>query len=233
MILPVHVPDLKTYRDSPTQFIDRSQPCPRCRLAPLERHGSRQRWIFTATERIRIPVFRLRCPGCGVTVTVLPDLLLPRLRYSAAIVEEAITAFLTRSDSYRQIAVRLSGLSLPEDVSATDALLTCPTKPSYQRIHAWVQHLAARAGRLTQGLVSWLLRLRPGSLLTHLLASPVPPFTAKACSGAKRQQLRDAALLRTLVLETPELAHGSTSSWLLLLHRWGCRPMIRGSPPDS
>lgn len=233
MILPVHVPDLKTYRESPAKFVDRSQPCPRCGHTPLERHGARQRWIFSATERLRIPVFRLRCPGCGATVTLLPDLLLPRVRYCATLVEQAVTAYLTGPDSYRRIAVRLAGLILPDDVSATDALLTHHPRPSYQRIHTWVQHLALGAANLAQALATWLLRLRPSSLLLHLLAIPLPAFDRKAHTAPKCRQLQDAALLRTLVLETPELARPSASPWLVRLHRWRCHLMIRGSPPGS
>lgn len=237
MILPVFVPDLKSYRDSPSNFLDRSQLCPSCGASGLESHGSRLRWIFTATERLQIPVFRLRCARCGTTVTLLPDLVLPRIRYCADIVQEAVTAYLTTADSYRRIAVRLAGVALPDDQSATDALLTLHPRPSYQRIHAWIQRLAEQAARLSQDLTTWLLRLRPDSHLLHLLASQVPTFEAKGTTVGKRRQLRDAALLRILCLETPELAPRLPSPWLGQLHRLALRrpgaPSPRGSPPGS
>lgn len=243
MIVLVHVPDLKSYRENPTQVLDRSRPCSRCGRV-LVRHGTRPRWLYTAAEQIRLLLCRLRCKPCRITVTLLPDVLLPRRRYHADLIQRGVTGYVTTPDSYRRIAVELSGITLPDDQSATDLLNSIPISPSFQRLHAWVHRVALEAAPQTSAIGNWLLRLRPDSHFFHLLASPLPTFNAKSPFEAKRRMLADAALLQTLVAGTPELLSPQhPSSWLTLLHHLllGIKeaatrrspPSRHGRPPDS
>ena len=239
MILLVHVPDLKSYQENPKQVLDRSRPCSRCGRV-LMRHGMRPRWLYTATERIHLLLCRLRCKPCRITVTLLPDILLPRRRYHADLIQQGSARYLTSPDSYRQIAVDLSGVTLPDDQSVTDLLNSIPLKPSFQRLHAWVRRVALGAAPQSRTLVPWLLRLRPDSHLLHLLASQLPSFATKSPDEKKRRMLGEAHLLRTLILDTPEIAPRHPSiAWLAQLHRLlqgieaAVPPLARGRPPGS
>lgn len=90
VILPVAVPDFNSYRDQPEQILDRPHACPGCGRRPLTRHDRRLRWVYTPSERVRIVVYRGWCAPCGEAVTLLPDLLLPRFRYLASLIHEAV-----------------------------------------------------------------------------------------------------------------------------------------------
>lgn len=243
MIVLVHVPDLKSYRENPTQVLDRSRPCMRCGRA-LVRHGTRPRWLYTLADKIHLLLCRLRCKPCRLTVTLLPDVLLPRRRYHADLIQRGITRYVTTPDSYRRIAVDLSGITLPDDQSATDLLLSIPLKPSFQRLHAWVHRVALAAASQTRSIATWLIRLRPDSHLLHLLASPLPSFDAKSPYTPKRRMLADAALLRILLTSTLELLLPEpSSSWIIRLHGLlqgieaaasrRSSPAARGRPPGS
>lgn len=156
----------------------------------------------------------MQCAACGATVTLLPDGLVPRFRYVAEVIQQALASYLTAKISYRDLSVQLSGAALPDDVSVTDALLSVQLVPSYQRIHAWVKHLAMLAVASAQTLTTWILRLRPDSHLFHLFATPIPTFTVRSRSEAKRRELRAAALLLAFVHGTAELSGAMRSAWL-------------------
>lgn len=214
MILHIQVPDLKTYRDNPEQILKRPHACPACGHRPLARHDTRLRWIYTAAEHVRTRIFRMHCSACGIVVTLLPDFVVPHFRYMAHVIQDAVTAYLTTSDSYRDLAVRIAGGVNTGMDSITDALLTIRLRPSYQRIHAWVSQFAEFAASLTQSLATWLLRLRPDSHLLHLLATQVPTFDTKATCETKRLKLRAAALLLAILHRSPELAGPRQGAWL-------------------
>lgn len=243
MILHVQVPDLKTYRDNPEQILRRSHACPACGHQPLGRHDTRWRWIYTATEHVRLRIFRLHCSACGIVVTLLPDFLVPHFRYVAHVIQDAITAYLSTTASYRGLAIQIAGGVTAGMGSITDALLTIRLRPSYQRIHAWVNHLAELATSFTQSLTTWLLRLRPNSHLLHLLATPILAFDTKSASEEKRLKLRAAALLHAIVHQTPELAGPRRGAWLARLStlyrhiREGLdptwQPRARADPPST
>lgn len=177
-------------------------------------------------------------------MTLLPDVLLPRRRYHADLIQRGTTGYVTTPDSYRRIAVDLSGITLPDDQSATDLLLSIPLKPSFQRLHAWVHRIALEAMSQMRSIATWLLRLSPDSHLLHLLASPLHVFKAKSPDKTKQRILADAALLRTILIDTPELSSPErSSSWLTCLHGLlqgieaaasrSSPPTARGRPPGS
>lgn len=238
MILSVPVPDLKTYRDDPQHVLNHPYACPGCGHRPLARHDTRQRWFYSATERFRSPVFRMLCAACGITVTLLPDVLVPRFRYVAELIQQAVTGYLTTTDSYRALAIQINGGVRQGMDSITDALLTERMSPSYQRIHAWVRHVSDQAAAIAQDLATWILRLRPDSDLLHLLATPTHAIAAKARGEPRRLALRAAALLHTLLTQAPELSH--SGPWLARLSTLVPRlrghrkpPRARGDPPST
>lgn len=243
MIIPVHIPDLKSYRENPAQVLDRPRTCSHCGRF-LVRHGTRSRWLYTVAEQIRLLLYRLRCKSCRITVTLLPDVLLPRHRYHADLIQRGVADYVTTSDSYRRIAVNLSGITLPDDQSATDLLNSIPIRPSFQRLHAWMHRIAFEAAPQTCAIGTWLLRLRPDSHFFHLLASPLPTFHAKSPFETKRRMLADAALLRILLAGTPELLSSlHPRAWLIRIHclllgidQAAVRrssPSVLGRPPGS
>lgn len=177
-ILLVPIPSFNAYRSDPRSVLDSEWRCPCCHTRHLTCHGSSLRWVYTVTERFQIIVFRLRCRPCRLTVTLLPETLIPYHRYAAETVEAAITRSLALDGSCRQVAVTLSDPSLPADQSITDALLSLSLRPSYQRIHAWGRRIISLAPTYTVALSAWVLRLRPASDLLPNLALPlhaVPP----------------------------------------------------------
>lgn len=69
----------------------RHERCPQCH-GPYRRHQTRERAAWDDCDHAqRILVLRIRCPGCGITRTVLPDFLTPYRRYRTD-VREAVVA---------------------------------------------------------------------------------------------------------------------------------------------
>lgn len=170
-ILLVPIQSFNAYRENPRLVLDRARPCPRC-LRELSRHDSYLRWVFLKGERFRIPVFRLRCRPCHLTVSLLPDLLVPYHRYAAEVMEEALDHHLTTGRSCRETAIAVAQPELPQDQSRTDALLSVSLKPSHQRVHAWTTRLHAMALAHAVAWLAWLLILKPETDLLHHLALP-------------------------------------------------------------
>lgn len=185
----------------------------------------------------------MQCSACSVTITLLPDFLVPGFRYVAEVIQQALTGYLTTDASCRDLAIKIAGGVLQDMDSVTDALLFVQLKPSYQRIHAWVKHFAERAASLAQDLTTWLLRLRPDSHLMHLLATPLPTFDTKSGNEVKRRELQTAALLHAMLHRTPELVESRKSPWLAhlgsmapgFLHRTSALrpPRSRADPPST
>lgn len=82
MILPVPTESFNSYRDNPCQVLQVERRCPECKTRSLSRHGSYARWVYFLQERQQIQVFRLRCRPCRLTVSLLPEFLLPNVRYA-------------------------------------------------------------------------------------------------------------------------------------------------------
>lgn len=207
-ILLVPAPCLNAYRANPHQALETDHRCPHCRRR-LTRHDSAFRWVYTVAERFQIIVFRLRCRPCRLTATLLPDSLIPYHRYAAGVVEAAVTCSLTVDGSCRQVAITISAPSLPVDQSVTDALLSVPLKPSYQRIHAWTTRITDLAPTYTIALSAWVIRLRPDSDLLPQLA-----VSLDAVPLARRSV---ALLVHLLAVIAPKAA------WLPTLNRFVLR----------
>lgn len=171
MILLVPTDSFNSYRDNPRQVLQIERTCPGCKIRSLSRHGSYSRWVYFLQEREQVPVFRLRCRPCRLTVTLLPEFLLPHTRYALGIVEAAIDAYLGGT-SCRDAAVVLSGVDLPSGPSVTDALTWLKVKPSYQRVHAWIAAVTTTSATGVQAAAAWLVRHKPDALSVDVLTTP-------------------------------------------------------------
>lgn len=215
MILPVLLESFQSYLADPRQVLQVKRPCPACKSRSLSRHGSYRRWIYGSARRERVIIFRLRCRPCGLTVTLLPDLLVPYRRYALGVVEAALSALLGGA-SCRAAAVEASGVELPADVSVTDALLWTRLTPSYQRVHAWLARLTATATPDVQAASEWLVRRVPGGLGAHLVATPLAPVALRSPRAEQRADLTAARLLMRLFATDPDLNpldHGWLRAW--------------------
>ncbi|MDQ0114111.1 DUF6431 domain-containing protein [Paenibacillus harenae] len=68
----------------------------------LHKHGRYYRMVTTKHCFYRIPIYRLYCPDCGKTISLLPDFLVPWARY-ATWVREAVITRKIQGRSYRQV----------------------------------------------------------------------------------------------------------------------------------
>lgn len=80
--------------------------CPHCRgVVRLRRHGFYWRNALEKGKQYRIPICRLRCPSCKKTVSLLPDLLIPRFQYTLGAIIKRLQASLTgKITGYYQLA---------------------------------------------------------------------------------------------------------------------------------
>lgn len=59
--------------------------CPHCRsMVNLLRHGFYWRNAIEGEDLHRIPICRLKCPSCNITVSLLPDFLIPYFQYTVS-----------------------------------------------------------------------------------------------------------------------------------------------------
>lgn len=210
MILLVEIPSINDYRSDPRSVLATVHPCPACKHAPLHHHGAYLRWVYDPPERYQVTIFRLRCPACRRTCSLIPDRLIPYFRYLAAIVQQGVDGWLHGGQSFRALAVSLSGVALPCDQSPTDTLLSLALRPSYQRIHAWVRRMRAVARLYSEALLAWILDLYPDSDAAHLVSVPPTEVTASRSP--------EAALLVSLVSRIPGPA--TASPWICTLDRF-------------
>jgi hypothetical protein len=63
---------------------------PDCNHHALHEHGRFWRFAVTKRRQFKIPIYRWRCPICGKTISVLPDFLLPRIRFVTPVREAAL-----------------------------------------------------------------------------------------------------------------------------------------------
>lgn len=216
MIVFVSGLTFKGYVENPEPIRQEDRACPHCGQR-LSRHGFYRRRVRHAGGEDRVPIFRLRCRPCKLTVTLLPDFLRPHQLYLVEVQEEATGAYLTKPASFRKTAVQVSGATVPTGVSVTDALLhQVRTMPSFQQIFGWVQQFAARASRLCTELLAWSLRLQPDHDVLHQVATDTDAIGAKGKSEEKRSQLRAGVLLIALVQAIPAL-DAAHQGWLRAL----------------
>lgn len=221
MILLVSIPSIKSHREDPRRILAVDRFCSECHRL-LTKHDSRLRWVYELVERFQIVIFRLRCRACSVTVTLLPDQLVPYFRYLSAIIEKTVGDYVTTAQSVRIVAVELSQPILPPDQSLTDALLSISLKPSYQRIFAWAERMGSTSKQTFMALGAWLTRLRPESLFVPLLSTPVFDKTAiRALS--KQGSLRTSSLLILVMGRHSDL--GAGRGWIRSHNRFVLQQM--------
>lgn len=200
MILPVPVESLQSYLVSPGAVVNVERSCPTCETRALSRHGTYERWVYLVDRREKIIIYRLRCRPCRLTVTLLPDVLMPYGRYTLGIVE-ATTGAVLAGASCRTAAVEASGAVLPADIGVTDALTWTPTTPSYQRIHSWLAQIVATAAADVAVASEWLVRRAPGGLGAHLVTFPLAPAPVRSPRAEICAALLAARLLVRLFRE--------------------------------
>lgn len=199
MILSVSGLTFKGYLANSAPVRQEEYACPLCGRR-LSWHDSFSRGVRFGGGQASIVEYRLRCRPCHRTFTLQPDFLRPRQRYLAAVREESIENYCTSPDSYRKVAVAVSGAPLPSGVSPTDALLhSVHPRPSFQRVFDWVRDFAGRAEGLCQDLLAWCIRLQPDHDALHQLAVSSDALRSKAKSDSKRDQLRACAVLLAIL----------------------------------
>lgn len=217
MILTVHVPSFKSYVENPLLVLEIARACPGCLVRTLSRHGGVLRWVYLVGDRMQITVHRLRCRACRLTVTLLPDFLLPYTRYAATVVEAAVEQYLAGAGSHRAVAVALNGAVVPAALapsSMTDAIEMLHLQPSYQRVHAWGARIAATAVADVQAAAAWVVARVPTSTVVDLQTVPLdPPTAGRTRDPAKRAGLDAARMLVRLFGAAPELNPRGTG-WL-------------------
>lgn len=244
VILAFHTESLKSYLENPYLVLEIERPCPVCMTRSLSRHGHVERWAYEAGEvRHLLRVFRMRCRPCGLTVTLLPDFLLPFTRYVATVVEAAATLYLTGAGSCRAVALAITGTAVSDEVlrlsSLTDAVEDLALKPSFQRIHAWVARLAEQAVTDVQAAAAWATTRVPTSTVVDHQTVPLdPPAVGPTRNAAKRAGLDAARMLVRIFAAVPELNPARTgwlAAWLRFVAVVRRRTPWRGpprSPPE-
>ncbi|MBM3956675.1 MAG: transposase family protein [Gemmatimonadetes bacterium] len=120
---------------------DRYRParCPQCEARqPLTAHGFYQRTLVDAAFDGVIRVRRYLCRSCRRTVSLLPEFVLPYLRFSIAVIAGFLTA-------------RLGG---GRTLAAAARAAGQPTMP-YQRGQGWVRRFLRQAAALAVALGAW------------------------------------------------------------------------------
>lgn len=233
MILPVPVESFQSYVKDPGAVAQIERRCPLCETRVLSRNGTYNRWVYLPDRREKIVVFRLRCRPCRLTVALLPDMLVPYVRYALGIVEAAIGTVLEGA-SCRTAAVEASGAELPTGVSVTDALTWTPTTPSYQRVHNWLAQIVATAAADVQAAAEWLARRMPDGLGAHLVTTPLEPVSLRSPRAEKRADLAAARLFMRLFKLDPDL-NPLSQGWLRAAQRFTAlilrRPPWHRPPP--
>ena len=240
MILTLPTVSLKSYIENPYPVLEIVRLCPLCETRVLSRHGEVERWVYQVALNQKITIFRLRCRPCGVTVTLLPDFLLPFGRYATAVVEAAVELYLAGTGSYRKVALTLAHAVVPEEVlqfsTPTEAIDDLCLEPGYQLIHAWVARVAARAVSDVQVAAAWATTRVPTSTVVDHQTTPLTPTqTGRTQSPAKRAGLDAARMLVRIFASVREL-NPAGMSWLAAWRRFVAIVIPRTSwpgPPRS
>ncbi|MEW5933111.1 MAG: DUF6431 domain-containing protein [Bacillota bacterium] len=121
--------------------------CPECGRRMWE-HGSFCRWANTRTERFLIPIYRLLCPDCRLTMSLLPPFLYPHAQFLTPVREAAIRLHLGRGLPLTQVAQMVA---TPE--------VGCVTARTVAR---WVRRAQQVAREVSAAVAARLLELSPG-----------------------------------------------------------------------
>ncbi len=91
---------LRNYQEVPPCFEGN---CPGCDHKKLYRHGRYSRSAITKKKITRIPIYRLLCPACGKTFSLLPDFLLPYQVHSGEVLQKAWVLRFIKMKSFTRI----------------------------------------------------------------------------------------------------------------------------------
>lgn len=80
----------------------------------MHKHGRYFRWVVTKRQYIQIPIYRWFCPNCKITVSLLPDFLVPWARFTTWIREAVIVR---KRKGFAWSHIMQSVTSLPMSVS--------------------------------------------------------------------------------------------------------------------
>ena len=224
MILTAQTNSFKSYIENPSLVLEIERLCPVCMMRALSQHGSVSRWVYFVNGSLLTKVFRLRCRPCGLTVTLLPDFLLPFGRYALVVVETVVGMYLAGVGSYREVALAITGAVVPEEVlrlsSRTDAVEDLSLEPGFQRIHAWVARVAERAVPDVQVAAAWVTTRVPAStVVDHQTVPLTPPVGGRTRDATKHGGLDAARMLVRIFTAVPELNPAGTG-WLLAWQRF-------------
>jgi hypothetical protein len=147
----------------------RPERCPHCGSEHTILWGSYRRWVYTATDRIRIRVERVRCRLCGVTDALLPSFLHLFRRYLLPLIQKAISLALDAG---------LWGDALADAVGPYHA-------PAPSTIREWLWSFALSAEWLLPWLQRSLSALEP-------LADPDPGRPPAHLSAIRNRKRRTA-----------------------------------------
>jgi transposase-like protein len=170
--------------------------CPGCGGARLRAHDVYSHGAEPGAEPVSIQRFRCRGRGCQQRVSLLPDVLLPRCSYPAAVRDRAVAAYVNGRGTYEEIAAEI-GVSkstvwrwVHEAVERSERWLAVtraelrrlgePDGPVVFRHDLRVLFIRRRVRRpgmldgllIVEALLGWVARLRQ-ALLDHRLG-PLP-----------------------------------------------------------
>lgn len=123
----------------------------------MHKHGRYIRSVTTKRMTMMIPIYRWICPSCRMTISLLPDFLIPWARFTTYIREAAVLRKL-RGDAYGSIAQAITAVSV--------RVSRCTIK------RWWKLHLHKASG-LSLWLAGQLLSSRHTEDLLHHYPNPV------------------------------------------------------------
>lgn len=121
--------------------------CPCCK-GKTHRHGKYMRTVYSQDESFVIPVFRRRCPSCGISFSFIPSFIKPYARFFNSYRYDLFQSHVIKGAPIRQ----------------TPSLLSSPkaNSVSVTTFRRWLKQLKGIAAEVNQHLATRLLELRPG-----------------------------------------------------------------------
>lgn len=120
--------------------------CPGCGHNRVHRHSRYSRQVVSRFILHTITIIRWRCPSCGLTISVLPDLLIPYGRFLNRLREKAA----------RDVSNGVSISEAAERISSTAVSVV-----SVRTIQRWVKRMRGLAGEMAGWLVRQLWLTNP------------------------------------------------------------------------
>jgi Domain of unknown function (DUF6431) len=173
--------------------------CPLCQVAePLASHGFYQRTVVAETVEDLLPVRRYLCRCCWRTVSLLPEFLLPYLRFGVSVVARFLKARLGEGQTLkaaaqaaglphmpyqrgqhwvRRFRKQAPGLSVALAAVTTPRLAADFVSKALGMLEAvgWMAAHRFLFSQLRGHLLGWPLFLAPDGLGGKLSAAPLPP----------------------------------------------------------